>query len=89
MKQSRSKHEVAMTADEILDLVCGTGEAADLAGLSQSHVEEILERNDGRGAIKGKKIGRAWVVYKPSAASYKKIGRGLYKRVSKTLTKTP
>lgn len=38
----------------------GTKEAAKKLGISQAHLRRLLERGD----IKGKKLGRDWVVFK-------------------------
>jgi excisionase family DNA binding protein len=40
------------------DLLVGTKEAGEQLGISQDHVRRLLEQ----GKIKGKKLGRDWVV---------------------------
>ncbi len=40
--------------------VLGTKEAAEKLNISQAHLRRLLEK----GVVKGKKLGRDWVVFK-------------------------
>ena len=54
------------------DTLLSTKEAAIRWGLSQDHIRRLLED----GIIKGKKIGKSWVVLELNYVRKRKIGGG-------------
>ena len=48
--------------------IISTREAAEILGVTQAGVTDLLRR----GTINGQKLGREWMVYKDSLLEYKK-----------------
>lgn len=69
MPRKKKQAKIHSATDEMgsdLNQFVTTSEAAELLGVLTSSVDHLLYS----GRIKGKKIGRDWLVYRPSLETY-------------------